>query len=43
MPSVIQLRERLLKKLKQLFQLDQPDLWLLPDYACQVPTSIRIH
>ena len=26
MPSVIQLRERLLIKLKQLFQLDQPDL-----------------
>lgn len=26
MPSVIQLRERLLKKLKELFQLDQPDL-----------------
>jgi adenine-specific DNA-methyltransferase len=26
MPSVIKLRERLLKKLKELFQLDQPDL-----------------
>jgi adenine-specific DNA-methyltransferase len=26
MPSAIQLRERLLKKLKELFQLDQPDL-----------------